>query len=224
MERRYLVAALAIVATFTGFSHGFRALHGLSFDRSAQSERAAAAKCWVNSAAQTVARVRAHFHHGYSPEQAQMVAEMNLPDMESSIAEQMSRQDTAMAHCAREKALQQAERAREQAMRDADHVRRDAMRLRESYKYQYVSPMPPSPPIAVALPSDLEQQIQKEIAVSQVQMHMAAERMGNIEIPAIHVETDVAPMVVPDVKCKVKVSRQSLRDAMHGVQYGFTSK
>ena len=222
MERRYLVAALAIVATFTGFSHGFRALHGLSFDGS-QSERAAAAKCWVNSAAQTVARVRAHFDHAYPPEQAQMVAEMNMPGMESTIAEQMSRQETAMARCARDRALQQAERARDQAMRNAEQMRRDAMRMRENYKYMY-APVPPSAPVAYAVPADLEQRIQQQIASHQVEMQIAAEKMANIEIPEIHVDTEIGPMVVPNVKCKVKVSRQTVRDAVHGFQYGFTSK
>jgi len=224
MERRYLVAALAIVATFTGFSHGFRALQAMSLDRSSESETAAVAKCWVNSAEQTVHKLRAHFHRGYSPEQAQIVAEMNLPGMQSTIAEQMSRQDISMARCAREKALQEAERTREQAMRDADHVRRDAMRMRENYKYLY-APVPPSPPIAVSIPADLERQIQREMAANQVTMHMAAEKVANIEIPSIDVETEVAPtVIVPDVKCKVKVSRQTVRDAMHGFQFGFTSK
>ena len=31
-------------------------------------------------------------------------------------------------------------------------------------------------------------------------------------------------VIVPDVKCSVKVSRQTVRDAMHGFQFGFTSK
>jgi len=31
MERRYLVAALVIIATFTGFSRGFQSLQHISF-------------------------------------------------------------------------------------------------------------------------------------------------------------------------------------------------
>ena len=75
MERRYLVAALAIVATFAVFSHGFRALQRMSVDHSENYRTMAAARCWANSAAHTVARVRSRFQHGYPgypPEQAQL--------------------------------------------------------------------------------------------------------------------------------------------------------
>ncbi len=222
MERRYLVAALAIIATFAVFSRGFLALHEMSFEHSDKNLKTlAAAKCWASSAALSIARVRAHFRHDYPPEQAQMVAEMNLPGMESSIAEQMSRQDAAISRCAREKAMQQAERAR-----------RDAMRVQEDYMRAYAPHTPSAPvtPMAFVVPSDLQQRLEAKtlahIAESQVQLQMAADKLANmnIEIPAIDVETHVAPVVVPNVQCKVKVSRQAMRDAMRTYQYGFSSK
>jgi N-methylhydantoinase A/oxoprolinase/acetone carboxylase beta subunit len=220
MERRYLVAALAIIATFAVFSRGFHALQEMSFDHSDKNFRTmAAAKCWASSAALNIAKVRAHFHHDYPPEQAQMVAEMNLPGMESTIAEQMSRQDAAISRCAREKALQQAERAR-----------RDVMRVQEDYMRAYAPRVPSTPPtpMAFSMPSDLQQRLEAKtmarVAESQVQLQMAAEKLANIEIPAIEVETHVAPVVVPNVQCKVKVSRQAMRDALRSYQYGFSSK
>jgi hypothetical protein len=220
MERRYLVAALAIIATFAVFSRGFHELQEMSFEHSDKNLKTmAAAKCWASSAALTVAKVRAHFHHDYPPEQAQMVAEMNLPGMESTIAEQMSRQDAAISRCAREKALQQAERAR-----------RDAMRVQEDYMRAYAPHMPSSPvmPMAFSMPADLQQRLEAKtmarVAESRVQLQMAADKLANIEIPAIDVETHVAPVVVPNIQCKVKVSRQAMRDAMRTYQYGFSLK
>src|SRR5580704_12018702 len=138
MERRYLVAALAIIATFAVFSRGFHALQEMSFDHADRNFKTmAAAKCWANSAELSIAKVRAHLQHGYPPEQAQLVAEMNLPGMESSIAEQMSRQDEAISRCAREKAMQQAERAQ----RDAARIRQDYART-YAHAYAHARPTP----------------------------------------------------------------------------------
>jgi len=71
MERRYLVAALAIIATFAVFSRGFHALEAISFDHSDNNLKTmAAAKCWASSAALSIAKVRARLHRDYPPEQA----------------------------------------------------------------------------------------------------------------------------------------------------------
>ena len=223
MERRYLVAALAIIATFAVFSHGFHALQRMSFDHSENHRTMAAARCWANSAAHTVARVRSHFQHGYPgypPEQAQLVAEMDMPGMESTIAEQMARQDTAIARCARQRAMQEAERARRDAMR----IERDSMRA-------YVHPAAAPVAFAMALPAELDQRVQAQIAAHQVKLQIAQEKLESMEIPsipAIDVDTHIATPVVPSVKCKVKVSKQAMRDAMRDLQYqyqyGFTSR
>jgi hypothetical protein len=226
MERRYLVAALAIIATFAVFSHGFHALQRMSFDHSENHRTMAAARCWANSAAHTVARVRSHFQHGYPgypPEQAQLVAEMDMPGMESTIAEQMARQDNAVARCARERALQEAERAR-----------RETIRWQKDYARAYARPAAAPAAFAIALPADLDQRVQAQIAATQVKMQIAQERLESFqapsvpEIPAIDVDTQITTPAVPSVKCKVKVSKQAMRDAMRGLQYqyqyGFTSR
>ncbi len=223
MERRYLVAALAMIATFAVFSRGFHALQRMSVDHSENYRTVAAARCWANSAAHTVARVRSHFQHGYPPEQAQLVAEMNMPGMESTIAEQMARQDTAITRCARERAMQQAERARRDAMR----IERDSMRA-----YAHVTARPAA--FAMAIPADLDQRIQKQIAERQLKLQVAQEQLESMEIPAvpavpaIDVDTQVTAPVLPNTKCKVKISKQAMRDAMRSnqyqYQYGFTSR
>lgn len=217
MERRYLVAALAIVATFAVFSRGFHALQRLSYENSEDYRQVAAARHWANSAAQTVAHVRSHFRHGYSPEEAQLVAEMNLPAMESSIAEQMSRQDQAISRCARERALRQAEHARQQAMRMEHEYAR-------AYPHVYAFATPDPAAFSISLPDDFQQRIAERVAESQTQIAAAQAKLAEMEIPTVDVDTQVSTTVLPKVKCKVKVSHQAMREAMHNFQYGFTSK
>jgi len=64
------------------------------------------------------------------------------------------------------------------------------------------------------------------LADSQLKLHMAAEKLADIEVPAIDVETHVAPVVLPNVQCKVKITKHAVRDAMRSYQYqyGFSSK
>jgi hypothetical protein len=213
MERRYLVAALAIIAAFVGMTHGIHALQRLSNDQSGNFEAVAAARCWANSAVQHVANVRSHFRHDNSPEQTQTVAEMNLPEMQSSIAEQMARQDVAISHCAREKAL-----------REAEHARRDAMRVQEQSVHALAIAYPDPQAFAVNIPSDLSERIQEQLAKNQVKLQIAQAKLAALEVPSsVDVDTEVST-IVPNVKCKVKVSRQAIRDSVRSFQYGFTSK
>ncbi len=217
MERRYLVAALAIIATFAVFSRGFHTLQRMSSDRSENYQTVAAARCWANSAVHTVAKVRSHFRHGYPPEQAQLVAEMNMPAMESTIAEQMARQDTAIARCARARAMQDAEHARRQAMQQAEHVQREAMRMQKEYARAYVIPASASYAYAASVPADLEEQVQKSVAEAQQQMQAIQASMATVHVD---VDPQVSPVVIPDAKCKVKIPKQTIR----AFQYGFTSR
>ena len=213
MERRYLVAALAIIATFVGMTHGIHALQRMSEDHSGNFEAVAAARCWANSAAQQVAKVRSHFRRDRSPQQAQVVAEMNLPGLESSIAEQMARQDLDASRCAREK-----------AMREAERLRHDAIRMQQESMHALALPRPDPQAFVVNIPSDLSARIQAELAKNQVKLQIAQERLADIEVPSsVDVDTQVST-ILPNVKCKVKVSRQAIRDSMRGFQYGFTSK
>jgi len=111
MERRYLVATLAIVATFATFSSGFQSLQHLSLLNGQH----------LSILSGLAAKVRSQLHPAY-PEEAQLLAEMNLPlaAAQARIAEQAAKQSQAAAQCARERAMREAERAR-----------RDAMRMRE---------------------------------------------------------------------------------------------
>src|ERR1039458_2601090 len=137
MERRYLVAALAIIATFAVLSHGFRTLEQVSL----LYGHHAAAKCnaEASAASRFMGKVRSHLRPGY-PEEAQMLAEMNLPIAmaQAKVAEEVARQNMAGARCAREPALREARPAR----RDAERLQREAMRMRERMAHSNASAMP----------------------------------------------------------------------------------
>jgi hypothetical protein len=135
MERRYLVAALAIIATFAVFSHGFRTLEHVSLLYGHHAAMGLKAKCNAEASATSrfMGKVRSHLRPGY-PEEAQLLAEMNLPIAmaQAKVAEEVARQNMAAARCARETAKREAERARHEATRmrqRMDHSNASAMSI-----------------------------------------------------------------------------------------------
>jgi len=68
MERRYLVAALAIIATFAVFSRGFRTLERVSLSYGQHVGAAAKAKCNADASAASrfMGKVRTHLRPGLS--------------------------------------------------------------------------------------------------------------------------------------------------------------
>ena len=118
MERRYLVAALAIIATFAGFSRGFQSLQQLSLKHGQRGQVTSGAQCnMLSSISHWVAKVKGQRQRS-DPEEAQMLAEMNLP-----IA--------AAQAMAAEQAMKQSQMVAETAMREAERARRDAAKLHE---------------------------------------------------------------------------------------------
>ena len=191
MERRYLVAAVALIATFAITSRGFRALEHVSLVRSAHAQTLAAEQCPSSMAARALAKIHTHLRPRI-PEEAQLLAEMDAPlaNMQSTISEQMSRQNQAIEQCARER-----------AMRDAERAYRDAMRLQQQVTHSvgYISAPPaPMPPLA----PDVEVRIQKnaalaaKLAAANIKLQIDASRfapsvqMNNMEVPVVDV-TDV---------------------------------
>ena len=174
MERGYLIAVLAIVATFTGISHGFRSVENWSLAHLKHSSPMGKAECPTKAAAQAVAKLRTHLRPHYA-EEAQLLAEMNVPmaDAQSAIAEEMSRQAEAMSvvSCARARAMQDAARAH----RDMLRMQRDVGRIHTAVR---IDPMS----LHIELPADFEQQIANtsaaaaKIAARQVQLRIAIDR------------------------------------------------
>ena len=116
MERRYMVATLAIIVTFATFSSGFRSLQQLSQQR---GQHCTTLSRWV-------AAVKSHLHPAY-PEEAQLLAEMNLPPVaaQTRVAEPAMEQSQAAAQCARESAIREADRARRDARRMREEIARE---------------------------------------------------------------------------------------------------
>ncbi len=178
MERRYLVAALAIIATFAVFSHGLRTLEHVSVMYGQRGEANLHAKC--NAADSAMSRfadkVRTHLRPSY-PEEAQMLAEMDLPIAmaQAKVVEQVARQNMA-AQC-----------ARAQALREAHRAQREATRMRERMARTNGSGMPIAWEANMA--ADVNQRVQaktaalaERIAAQTMRMQMAAEQMREVSV------------------------------------------
>ena len=107
MERRYLVATLALVATFAVFSHEFRSGHldNLPCLRAELKSEIACAKHYL--ADQLMAKLRP-FVDRNAPEEPQMLAELNLPTL-AAANEKVA--ETAGASCAADRRAQLRGRA-----------------------------------------------------------------------------------------------------------------
>jgi hypothetical protein len=80
MERRYLAATLALAATFAIFSREFRSGHVAKFPTSRTQLQADIACVKHYVATQVMAKLEPYLDRA-TPEQAQMVAELNLPEL-----------------------------------------------------------------------------------------------------------------------------------------------
>jgi len=220
MERRYLVAALALIATFAITSRGFRALEHVSLVHAAHAQTMANPQCPSSIAARALAKIRTRLRPRY-PEEAQLLAEMNVPltgldtmagQMAQQMTEQMARQNTAIAQC-----------ATAQAMRDADRARRDAMRMQQNMTRAAARASLGPLALEMNLPSDLDQRINaalaSRMAASNVKLQVLADklrqsstRIDNLDIPIVEVTDDggVPSHVHVHVRCNVnnKAPRQ----------------
>ncbi len=156
MERRYLVSALAMILAFAATSHGFRALQQMSWVHVRHSGAMAHSMHAPSCAARALAKIHTHLRPRY-PEEAQLLAEMNVPlaNMQATIEQRMAQQNSAIAQGYRERAMQ-----------DAEHAYRDAMRMQQGMTRAAgranLGPMA----MEVNLPADLDQRINAALASS----------------------------------------------------------
>jgi hypothetical protein len=119
MERRYLVATLAIIATFAVFSRGFQSLQQISQRRVQHGQAVTGSQCdrVPSIVSHWIAKFKSELHPSY-PEEAELMAEMNLPiaAAQARVAEQAAKQSQAAADI---------------AVREAERARRDAARMQE---------------------------------------------------------------------------------------------
>jgi len=109
MERRYLVATLALVATFAIFSQAFGSGRLTKLPRS-RAEAQADIACVRRTVAERLMAKLEPYVGSRAPEQAQMVAELNLPEL----AQVEKPATDAQEHVARQK-CQAAQRAQKSA-------------------------------------------------------------------------------------------------------------
>lgn len=186
MERRYLAATLAIVATFMVLSHGFRSLEQIVL---LHAQR-------VREAHQRLQR-RSGF-----PEEAQLLAEMNVPlaRAQAQLAAQAAARELASARQTQDTARREAERARGEAMKMRDQMACRAATLPMSFN--------------LAVPADLDRTIRVQTAMltrklirQNLKLQIAAAKaqavsvdLGNME-PVVSVtesdSDDEAPAAMP---------------------------
>jgi len=239
MERRYLVAALAIIATFAGFSRGFQSLQRISLRHAGHMGVAAKAQCGAAAAARAAAKIRTRLRPRY-PEEAQLLAEMNVPiaRLEARVADQLARQDAA-SQCARAAAQQEALR-----------VHRDAMRLREKMLRANVGGTMAPISFQVELPGNLDQRIEfdtgalaRRLGAQQVKLQIAANklqaaslRIADSDVSVINTDDNgdqISSNLAIHVHCNGKRSwqrqaersaRETAHNAMRQAEYSFNSK
>jgi len=236
MERRYLVAAVAIVATFAGFSHGFRCLQRLSMLHAGHLGAIAKMQTDAGTAAAAMATLHTRLRPGY-PEEAQLLAEMNEPiaTMGVRAAQQLAKQNVAAAQC-----------ARATAMREAARARRDAMRMRD----QMVRSNPEPAPAPISIQLGLSDQANQRIAANMAALasRLVAQQM-RLQITAHNLQAASVRIAEPNISvvdtdyddqdsasdaaragCNhrtsetERIAREAVRDAMRQIEYSFNSK
>jgi hypothetical protein len=225
MERRYLVAALAMITAFAATSHGFRALQQMSAAHVRHSGAMAHPMHEPSCAARALAKIRTHLRPRY-PEEAQLLAEMNVPlagldNMAGQMAGQITQQVTEQVT---EQIAQQniAQCATAQAMRDTDRARRDAIRMQQSMTHAAeqasIGPMA----VEMNLPADLDQRINAALAdrmaASNVKLQVLADklrqssmRIDNLDIPIVDVTDDSGAPAHVHVHVRCNVNNRTQR-------------
>jgi hypothetical protein len=177
MERRYLVATLAVIATFAVFSHGLRTVEPalLSYSQNAGANLKAKCNADTSAVSRFMSKVRTYLSPDY-PDEAQLMADMNLPIAmaQAKAAEEVARQNIAAAQCARDTALRQAELGR----READRAQRQAARMRDRMAHKNAIQITWGANMA----ADIDRQVRAQTAaiakrIAAQSARMAAEQM-----------------------------------------------
>ena len=152
MERGYLVAVLAIIATFTGLSRGFHAAEQWSVIHIQRFGAMAKSECHANAATRAIAKVQSRLRPHYAQE-SQLLAEMNVPvpPVPPDMTEDLATPSVAASSCARARIMQEAQHAQRQMLRMQREMERTSRQMR-------IEPMA----IHVQFPPDFQQRIQAQ--------------------------------------------------------------
>lgn len=227
MERRYLVAALAIIATFAVVSHGFRFLEHYSSMHIPAMGPMAKGDCLPKRAARAIAKVRTHLRPA-SPEEAQLLAEMNVPI--PSLAQQVA-EERAIAKCARSQASA-AVRAQREMVRMQRDLRNNSVKIAINPMSIDVDTSPnfdqrihaEAEAAARAAEANINSNIAQKLQESSAQIAnaeaMAAMFSEVPPMPAVHVVTHVHFRG----NATQQSVQQSVRDALRQAQSSFVAK
>ena len=199
MERRYLAATLALAATFAIFSREFRSGHLAKFPTSRAELQAdvACAKHYV--AEQMMAKLQPYLAH--TPEQAQIVAELNLPELARAEQKVVEAQVLATEQSAHQKC-----EVRLRAQREAMRAQKASERALE-----------------VQIGNVERAQRIQELAVVRAQElgERAAERAQKINVAAVIRAQEAAARSMEKAQCSMEKSRSHMVHAGMPIHINF---
>ena len=217
MERRYLILTLALVATFAGLGRGLRSLEHYSRQSGTHLGINAGAQCPFQSPAikNWTAKVRSRLHPA-NPEEAQMLAEMDLPftAMQARVAQQAAEQ---AARCARETAQGQAERAQ----RQAEHAQQQAMRIQQKLAHIPADPDFAYTNFQFTMPTSPDESMEARAAVLS---NKFATRVAKLQLAADNWQNAATRVYVKSIThapCNTSGSKHGHQDVEPAREYAF---
>ena len=233
MDRKYLAATLAIVATFAVMSRGLRSGKVTTL---ACRGYGALIEHFHEKSSRVITRVRVPLRPSH-PEEAQMLAEMNLPLVRerAKVAALVARQNVEAAKCDREQALRQAAQAR----REAQRAQQEAMRARHEAAVSFARPIV----MELGGVGGIQHQIQvqtERLAAAKVdftteqltRLNDAAARLATVQLQSADLASQAAASAEGSGCAMSRVwSRQlqaqyrnAMRNALHAIQNSVNSK
>ena len=199
MERRYLAATLALAATFAIFSREFRSGHLAKFPTS-RAELQADVDCAKHYVAeQMMAKLQPYLDH--TPEQAQIVAELNLPELARAEQKVVDAQVLATEQSAHQKC-----EVTLRAQRDVMHAQTASERALE-----------------IEIRNVERAQKIQELAVVRAQelTERAAERAQKINVAAVIRAQEAAARSIEKARCSMEKSRSQMVHAGTPIHINF---
>lgn len=199
MERRYLAATLALAATFAIFSREFRSGHLAKFPTS-RAELQADVDCAKHYVAeQMMAKLQPYLDH--TPEQAQIVAELNLPELARAEQKVVDAQVPATEQSAHQKC-----EVTLRAQRDVMHAQKASERALE-----------------IEIRNVERAQKIQELAVVRAQelTERAAERAQKINVAAVIRAQETAARAMQKAQCSMEKSRSQMVHAGTPIHINF---
>ena len=199
MERRYLAATLALAATFAIFSREFRSGH-LAKIPTSRAELQADVDCAKHYVAeQMMAKLQPYLDH--TPEQAQIVAELNLPELARAEQKVVGAQVLATEQSAHQKC-----EVTLRAQRDVMHAQKASERALE-----------------IEIRNVERAQKIQELAVVRAQelTERAAERAQKINVAAVIRAQEAAARSIEKAQCSMEKSRSQMVHAGTPIHINF---